>query len=183
MEARQRAKLTGTNSSSELLSLSLINDRRKQRGAKTDKTSAVRESRMASGVKSLFAPLATPIRSAGVRRPLCFAGLVAFARGIKPDPIPNSAVKPLSANGTKPQGLGESVAARPAKHRPKTTREQSFSRRLPARGPPAGPVRRAPGPADGIAIAASSRRGRQRNRPGLPGPSRKPTPTRGGAVR
>jgi len=37
--------------------------------------------------------------------------------GIKPDPIPNSTVKPLSAHGTKPQGLGESVAARPAKHR------------------------------------------------------------------
>src|SRR5687768_15840496 len=38
-------------------------------------------------------------------------------KGHKPDPIPNSAVKPLSAHGTKPQGLGESVAARPAKHR------------------------------------------------------------------
>ena len=34
----------------------------------------------------------------------------------KPDPIPNSAVKLLSANGTVSQDPGESVAARPAKH-------------------------------------------------------------------
>ncbi len=60
-------------------------------------------------------PLPNPDCPPGFAR-LCFAGLVALARGIKPDPIPNSAVKPLSANGTKPQGLGESVAARPAKH-------------------------------------------------------------------
>ena len=33
----------------------------------------------------------------------------------RPDPIPNSAVKRLSAHGTVPQGPGESVAARPAK--------------------------------------------------------------------
>jgi hypothetical protein len=33
-----------------------------------------------------------------------------------PDPIPNSAVKPLSANGTSSQDAGESVAARSSKH-------------------------------------------------------------------
>src|SRR5687767_6121241 len=48
-------------------------------------------------------------------------------KGHKPDPIPNSAVKPLSAHGTKPQGLGESVAARPAKHRTHPSHEKPFS--------------------------------------------------------
>ena len=34
-------------------------------------------------------------------------GLVATARGKTPDPIPNSAVKTLSANGTASQGAEE----------------------------------------------------------------------------
>ena len=34
-------------------------------------------------------------------------GLVAIARGKTPDPIPNSAVKTLSANGTASQGAEE----------------------------------------------------------------------------
>ena len=34
-------------------------------------------------------------------------GLVAIARGITPDPIPNSAVKTLCADGTAPQGAEE----------------------------------------------------------------------------
>ena len=38
---------------------------------------------------------------------LRFDGLVATARGNTPDPIPNSAVKTLSANGTASQGAGE----------------------------------------------------------------------------
>ena len=33
-------------------------------------------------------------------RPASFAGLVALGEAIRPDPIPNSAVKRLSANGT-----------------------------------------------------------------------------------
>jgi hypothetical protein len=41
------------------------------------------------------------------------AGLVAIARGPAPDPIPNSAVKTLSAHGTAAQAAEESVAARP----------------------------------------------------------------------
>ena len=45
------------------------------------------------------------------------AGLVAFARCRRPDPIPNSAVKRLSAHGTVSQDPGESVAARPAKNK------------------------------------------------------------------
>jgi hypothetical protein len=36
-----------------------------------------------------------------------FDGLVAMARGKTPDPIPNSAVKTLSADGTASQGVGE----------------------------------------------------------------------------
>jgi hypothetical protein len=36
-----------------------------------------------------------------------FDGLVATARGKTPDPIPNSAVKTLSANGTASQDAGE----------------------------------------------------------------------------
>ena len=40
-----------------------------------------------------------------IRNPVCFnllsfAGLVAFSVVIRPDPIPNSAVKRYSANGT-----------------------------------------------------------------------------------
>src|SRR5215831_3926115 len=42
-------------------------------------------------------------------------GLVAIARGQTPDPIPNSAVKTLSAHGTAAQAAEESVAARPDK--------------------------------------------------------------------
>jgi hypothetical protein len=36
-----------------------------------------------------------------------FAGLVALGEAIRPDPIPNSAVKRLSANGTLSQDTGE----------------------------------------------------------------------------
>ena len=38
---------------------------------------------------------------------LSFAGLVAFGGAPRPDPIPNSAVKRSSANGTMSQDLGE----------------------------------------------------------------------------
>ena len=40
-------------------------------------------------------------------RRLFFAGLVAFGEAIRPDPIPNSAVKRLRANGTLSQDTGE----------------------------------------------------------------------------
>jgi hypothetical protein len=39
--------------------------------------------------------------------PLLIAGLVAFGEAIRPDPIPNSAVKRFRANGTMSQDLGE----------------------------------------------------------------------------
>jgi hypothetical protein len=38
---------------------------------------------------------------------LFFAGLVAFGEATRPDPIPNSAVKRFSANGTLSQDTGE----------------------------------------------------------------------------
>ena len=38
---------------------------------------------------------------------MVFADLVVLARSPRPDPIPNSTVKFLRANGTKSQGLGE----------------------------------------------------------------------------
>ena len=38
---------------------------------------------------------------------VCFAGLVALARAPTPDPIPNSAVKSLSADGTAAQASEE----------------------------------------------------------------------------
>src|SRR5271156_25951 len=44
--------------------------------------------------------------------------LVATARGQTPDPIPNSAVKTLSADGTASQDVEEQVAARLAKPPP-----------------------------------------------------------------
>jgi hypothetical protein len=42
-----------------------------------------------------------PTKTGGV------AGLVAIARGITPDPFPNSAVKTLCANGTAAQAAEE----------------------------------------------------------------------------
>ncbi len=122
MDMRQRMKLTGTNSSSELTRshYSMTAPPRRE----TEKTSGIRQS--AIGIRQLWVARFNSVRPTAscllptapprVPRGLCFAGLVALAGGTKPDPIPNSAVKPLSANGTKPQGLGESVAARPAKH-------------------------------------------------------------------
>ena len=42
-----------------------------------------------------------------ISRNVFFADLVVLARGPGPDPIPNSTVKSLRANGTKSQDLGE----------------------------------------------------------------------------
>jgi hypothetical protein len=89
VEAAQSAQLTGTNRST---------------GACSSSTSArVQRQDPCRGPQTLLLSRDNPI-----------AGLVAIARGQTPDPIPNSAVKTLSANGTAPQGAEESVAARPA---------------------------------------------------------------------
>jgi hypothetical protein len=55
--------------------------------------------RRESSLRSLYSVLRLPI--------LFFAGLVAFGEAIRPDPIPNSAVKRLRANGTLSQDTGE----------------------------------------------------------------------------
>ena len=78
VEVRQRMKLTGTNSSIGLIAL--IYRRPYSYGANR---------------KTSFASK------------MCFAGLVAFGGAIRPDPIPNSAVKRFCANGTMSQDLGE----------------------------------------------------------------------------
>jgi hypothetical protein len=52
----------------------------------------------------------------------------------KPDPIPNSAVKLSSANGTKSQDLGESVAARPAKREAQQSKHTRTPEALKSQG-------------------------------------------------
>jgi hypothetical protein len=88
--------------------------------------------------------------------------LVATARGPAPDPIPNSAVKTLSADGTASQDAEEQVAAR-------------LSR------PPSGPLPRA-APAH---FAAARQRSGSAKRAQPAGPPARPTksPPRGGAAR
>ncbi len=78
VEAQQCVKLTGTNSSIGLIVL--INQ---------------------CPSNQMDAPIETSLLH------LFFAGLVAFSEAIRPDPIPNSAVKRSSANGTMSQDLGE----------------------------------------------------------------------------
>jgi hypothetical protein len=55
------------------------------------------------------APFATPysLFASPPFASLLIAGLVAFGEAIRPDPIPNSAVKRFRANGTMSQDLGE----------------------------------------------------------------------------
>ena len=67
------------------------------------------------------------------------ASLVATARGKTPDPIPNSAVKTLSADGTAAQAAEEQVAARLAKPPQPQPQPQPFRN-------PASPVKPRPGP-------------------------------------
>ena len=53
-------------------------------------------------------PPTPPIRTrTKITKNVFFADLVALARGSGPDPIPNSTVKSLRADGTKSQDLGE----------------------------------------------------------------------------
>ena len=92
MEAWQHVKLTGTNSSIGFIAL-IINV---QPYGKTP-----------NGHDRLHKSQAAQ-RAATIQRPnLSFAGLVAMAGRQAPDPIPNSAVKLPSANGTSSQDAGE----------------------------------------------------------------------------
>jgi hypothetical protein len=86
VEARQRVKLTSTNSSIGLIVL--INPCPQKCGSDDDRYPK----------QIISKPKFTQT---------FFVDLVAIARGPEPDPIPNSTVKSLCANGTKSQGLGE----------------------------------------------------------------------------
>ena len=95
VEAEQSVKLTGTNRSMTHLSAAFSGKDQKMPPVAADflKTHLTRTTRSSSF---------RPGRHAGG-----LAGLVAIARGKTPDPIPNSAVKTLSADGTAPQGAEE----------------------------------------------------------------------------
>ena len=84
-------KLTGTNRS-----IGLINSMHTV--ARSDKTPL--EMKIQKSQRFTHRPNDTPI-------PVSLDDLAAIARGNTPDPIPNSAVKTLSANGTTSQGVGE----------------------------------------------------------------------------
>ena len=79
VEAQQCVKLTGTNSSIGLITLII----RARQGRRTD------------------------VKIRNDQFLLCFAGLVVLARSLEPDPIPNSAVKLLSADDTSSQDAGK----------------------------------------------------------------------------
>jgi hypothetical protein len=66
---------------------------------------------------------------------------VVTARGQTPDPIPNSAVKTLSADGTASQGAEEQVAARLSRPRAITTVPAGTVALCCARGRPGRPLR------------------------------------------
>ena len=88
MEAQQCVKLSLTNRS---IGLILFTDGRK--------TSGPTSCRTLQALHWIDTKRQTPMLS-------CI-DLVALARAEPPDPIPNSAVKPLSADGTASQGVGE----------------------------------------------------------------------------
>ena len=83
VDAQQCVQLTGTNRSFGLIAL-VAKAREKE-----DKTSSSSNE--------------NPV----LLQPTFFAGLVALGEAIRPDPIPNSAVKRLRANGTLSQDTGE----------------------------------------------------------------------------
>ena len=82
VDAQQCVQLTGTNRSFGLIALV----------AKARETRTMRP-------RSFENPV--------LLQPTFFAGLVALGEAIRPDPIPNSAVKRLRANGTLSQDTGE----------------------------------------------------------------------------
>jgi hypothetical protein len=87
-------KLTGTNRS-----IGLINSSNPV--ARSDKTPPSKQ--IARSAKTRPKVHTSPPNDSFVS----FDDLAAIARGNTPDPIPNSAVKTLSANGTTSQGVGE----------------------------------------------------------------------------
>jgi hypothetical protein len=145
VEAQQCVKLTGTNSSFGLIALIISARRRIGEGEGRERTKrsveiSVRVDGSDGGttwrLPFVVRPPMPTVRRRSRRRPV-LGRPGGSCEGPKPDPIPNSAVKSLSAHGTKPQGLGESVAARPAKHRisdqPLKLEARSSLHRLPDR--------------------------------------------------
>ena len=147
VKAEQSVELTGTNRSMALIptaahsgkTLCPANLSPQKRGAGQDAPVRFIPAKAANGgpngpqtllLPSHMTPPEHPARAGGPPGS-AIAGLVAIARGQPPDPIPNSAVKTLCANGTAPQGAEESVAARPAIPLPLST----FDDRADAVGP------------------------------------------------
>ena len=124
MKARQRVKLTGTNRSFDLIALvAKARDPEDRRQTSEDGRTLFRPPSLSFEKPVLLrsengttdfgrqerASLSVSVLrrlSADVRQPF-FAGLVALAKRLRPDPIPNSAVKRFSANGTLSQDMGE----------------------------------------------------------------------------
>ena len=114
MEAWQHVKLSLTNRS---IGLFLLRTRPAQQQARK-KTPIPRPHKHPSDASHRI-PRKHPQDTYGVsRRPVRAVGRPGgHSEGPAPDPISNSAVKHTSAHGTVSQDTGESVAARPAKHR------------------------------------------------------------------
>ena len=99
VEARQRVKLTGTNSSIGFIALIIPVHPNGMQDT---------EKRSRSDCKTVAKDqVLRPDSSKAVGDVLSFAGLVVMAGRNAPDPIPNSAVKLPSANGTPSQDAGE----------------------------------------------------------------------------
>ncbi len=105
VEARQRVKLTGPNHSNGLISNPRPAQRRASGHLRTARSQDGGQNRRKTQAGSKGPAEADPGPRARV--PIktlaltpSFDGLVAMARGSTPDPIPNSAVKTLSADGT-----------------------------------------------------------------------------------
>ncbi len=97
VEAQQCVKLTGTNSSIGLIVLINL-------------CPHSRDDRLEIHQPGLLAWESTWPKQTNINQTspfMFFADLVVLARSPRPDPIPNSTVKFLRANGTKSQGLGE----------------------------------------------------------------------------
>ena len=108
VEARQRVKLTGTNPSIGLI-LPGIRHRTPTPKTNTKKTNTKTQDKNKTRTKQNPKPKTPkhPTKDTDTKTRLSFNDLVVMARVPTPDPIPNSAVKPLSADGTASQGVGE----------------------------------------------------------------------------
>ena len=119
MEVGQPMQLTGTNRSSGLIAL--INPCPSPPAGITRRTTTKAsrhpppQSRKPAGTGVRAKPRRHTSVRRHARRPDDLGRPGGSSETSRPDPIPNSAVKRLSAHGTVSQDPGESVAARPAK--------------------------------------------------------------------